>query len=272
MLSQISVNAQTLLYQLNNQYNTNFIKTAGNDSTCYIINITPKEQQTEFNQKNKSIYTFKVFCKGFLVKKKETETEEKKIVLFDTLKKKIDDILTNSLSLNTITLKNESGTDYQMLFDNLIVIGSDSIYSFNGKVLVNYYILKDFKQFSPLQSNSILINTNSIITKFEYSKDREQDSIPLRPISPNFLNYTATGKIYLIAKKKSKQEFTFCRYIVPIADDNYHKTELFTYKINVGIIGFKGRYIYSSKFILPFVGPWSLKYFDFRPVKYLIFN
>lgn len=303
--------SQTLLFEadsfLNKKiYDINVIKNYSKEANLYCYTINIFNSSINNTNENNRLYVLKIFSDGFITQKKRLSLTsqidslnavyveatpikrievkkvkpnvQKPIVEFRLIKNEIDEILELNKLIN-IDLKSQSmdygKNDYQKIFDNLIIVVKDSIYYFDGSVLLQYFSLYDFEQMTPLQSNQTIINTKSsmvILNNLKNITGNPSDSIYLFPDFER-KDYNAYRKMYLVGvkNKQNPTEFIFCRLVLEKGFHDYlHQTEYFTYKPRIGINGFTGIYVYKN-------GPGSIimrysdRIIDFEPLEYLKF-
>jgi len=214
---------------LNKSYSCQFVKTKSDElnQTCFILNIGQSYTDPKFGQTH---YVFKVFTNSVVkIKKRKSINDQidslirifgpkqlprkngtklrpynpsENRISFSYVKKKIDGILKSDFLLSVDELSSMplgyGQEDYQLLYDYLSIVRGDSLFFFNGSLLLQYFILKNFNQVTPLQSNYTLINTKAILTKMRFITKGENDSIPLYPLIDNKGLYRTNNKIYLI--------------------------------------------------------------------------
>jgi hypothetical protein len=297
-----SISIQLDSFKSESNYSVNIVRTVNKKSSlnCYVINFL--NSGIEGNKKR--LYVFKVFTNRIVrvkkgksllsqidslntvytspepAKRKELKIGkpnlQKTIVEFHSVKNKIDELLELNKLINVDLTSQSIGNDYQMVFDNLSLATKDSVYYFDGSVLLQYFSLYDFEQITPLQSSQTLINTRSIVTiltSLTSVTGNPADSIFLYPDFAKY-DYNIYRKMYLtkIINSENDPVFIFCRLILKKGfDDFLNQTEFFTYKPKIGINGFRGIYVYKNG-PSAIIARFSDKILEFEAAEFLNFE
>ncbi len=249
LLATFNIQAQQLLINLDSfadssKYTVTVIKTADKGKACIVINILAKHNQGDRWRPLVPLYVLKAYTDTVI-----TSTAlpvNTKPVIFDSLRKQTDWVLTQHMTVDVATLKPVAAYDYQQLFDRMILTKGKKQYVFNCWILLQYFNVVSFLQANPLQANLTTINTKASIVPVAIGRSVYGDSLPCRPRFTYPNDYDYTGKIYMTGQKNGL--YYFCRLPLISLDNGAAVPDLFTFKPGVGITAFRYKYLQQSRY------------------------
>jgi hypothetical protein len=261
--------SRSIIIKGDSLYGINTILTKGDPGKyCLLINCFSKSDRLIDGKLIRPLILIKCFFTDLNNYKNEVEKNQtafgislnlyaEQIVIPNLLK----DLAVNIKSFHPMeTLTNDEYIDTVIFFEN------NKYYTLSGTIFAEFYNVIPFEQKSILQSNTTLINVNSLIPKslFGGKVIDPNDKVP-----PFLIDGTmeSAGKILLL-KRINSRRYKFCRIPNDSSDDPHIFYSEFLFDPDKGVVGLYSKFIESVEYMTSEGGKIvaSKGYYNFLPV------